>query len=208
MTPNNNHSPHCMKELIIATQNAHKAAEIAAILPPDCTIRTLADFPEMTAPEETGRTFAANAAQKALALSEQVQGWVLADDSGLCVDALGGSPGILSARYAGSHGDDAANNRKLLSELRALPGLAPYSARFVCAMCLAKEGKIQAEFIGELEGQITLQPRGAHGFGYDPLFIPEGYRSTTLAELPAEVKNRISHRARALEQLATLWRQN
>lgn len=191
-----------MKDLIIATQNSHKAAEIAAILPPDCSIRTLADFPLLTAPEETGRSFAENAAQKALALSERVEGWVLADDSGLCVDALGGSPGILSARYAGQHGDDAANNRKLLAELTALPGLAPYSARFVCAMCLAKGGCVQAEFLGELKGHITLQPRGSHGFGYDPLFIPSGYANTTLAELPAEEKNRISHRAKALELLA------
>lgn len=193
-----------MKDIIIATKNAHKAAEIAAILPADCTIRTLADFPGIEPPEETGRTFAANAAQKALALSERVDGWVLADDSGLCVDALSGSPGILSARYSGVHGDDAANNRKLLAELAALPGLAPYSARFACAMCLAKGGSVQAEFYGELEGCITLQPRGEHGFGYDPLFIPQGYMTTTLAELPAEVKNCISHRARALEQLA-LW---
>ena len=194
-----------MKELIIATQNAHKAAEIAAILPPGCTIRTLADFPELSAPEETGRSFAENAAQNALALSERVAGWVLADDSGLCVDALGGRPGILSARYAGQHGDDAANNRKLLAELAALPGLAPYSARFVCAMCLAKGGSVQAEFLGELAGHITLHPRGANGFGYDPLFIPAGYAGSTLAELPAEVKNGISHRARALEQLGLWW---
>ena len=191
-----------MKEIIIATQNAHKATEIAAILPQGCTIRTLADFPDIEAPEETGHSFAENAAQKAQALSERVDGWVLADDSGLCVDALSGSPGILSARYAGSHGDDAANNRKLLTELAALPGLAPFSARFVCAMCLAKEGKVLAEFQGVLEGHITLQPRGAHGFGYDPLFIPMGTNGSTLAELSADEKNSISHRARALRQLA------
>lgn len=194
-----------MKDLTIATGNAHKAAEIAAILPPDCTIRTLADFPDVPPAEENGRTFAANAAQKALALSEHVQGWVLADDSGLCVDALGGSPGILSARYAGEHGDDAANNRKLLGELQAMQGQAPFRARFVCALCLAKEGRVVAELEGTLEGAITLRPRGAHGFGYDPLFVPCGYGDTTLAELPAEVKNRISHRARALEQLARWW---
>lgn len=191
-----------MNALTIATGNAHKAAEIAAILPASCTIRTLADFPDLPPVEETGRTFAANAAQKALALSQQVEGWVLADDSGLCVDALGGSPGILSARYAGEHGNDAANNRKLLAELHALQGQAPFRARFVCAMCLAKGGQVCAEFLGELPGFITLQPRGANGFGYDPLFVPEGYAGSTLAELPSAVKNRISHRARALEQLA------
>lgn len=195
-----------MKELLIATQNAHKAAEIAAILPQDCTIHTLADYPHLVAAEETGRTFAANAAQKAIAISAQVEGWVLADDSGLCVDALGGSPGILSARYAGEHGNDAANNRKLLGELGALPGLAPFTARFVCAMCLAKGGQVVQEFCGTLEGCITLSPRGVHGFGYDPLFIPQDYPHHTLAELPAEEKNRISHRAKALEQLANWWR--
>lgn len=190
-----------MKQITIATQNAHKAAEIVAILPPEYAIRTLADFPDLPSAEETGHSFAENAAQKALALSEHVEGWVLADDSGLCVDALGGSPGILSARYAGTHGDDAANNRKLLAELNALPGLAPYSARFVCAMCLAKSGSVLAEFTGTLEGRITLQPRGDHGFGYDPLFIPQGGAST-LAELPAEEKNALSHRARALAAFA------
>ena len=195
-----------MNELIIATQNAHKAAEIAAILPGNCTIRTLSDYPDLPPAEETGRTFAANAAQKALAISEKVEGWVLADDSGLCVDALGGSPGILSARYAGEHGDDAANNRKLLSELSVMGGQAPFAARFVCALCLAKGGKVCAEFTGVVEGSITLQPRGSHGFGYDPLFVPEGYAGTTMAELPAEVKNGISHRARALAQLADWWR--
>ena len=194
-----------MNKLIIATQNAHKAAEIAAILPADCSILTLADFPDLLAPEETGRTFAENAAQKALALSQHVDDWVLADDSGLCVDALGGSPGILSARYAGQHGDDVANNRKLLAELSVLPALAPFAARFVCAMCLAKGGSVQAEFLGVLEGHITLHPRGAHGFGYDPLFIPNGHTST-LAELPAESKNAISHRAKALAQLNDWWR--
>lgn len=194
-----------MNDIIIATQNAHKAAEIAAILPPSCRVRTLADFPEISPGVETGRTFAANAAQKALAISAQVEGWVLADDSGLCVDALGGSPGILSARYAGDHGNDAANNRKLLGELWVMQSLAPFTARFVCALCLAKAGQVCAEFVGTLEGRITLQPRGVLGFGYDPLFVPEGYRDTTLAELPTGEKNRISHRARALEQLAQWW---
>lgn len=195
-----------MNELIIATQNAHKAAEIAAILPPDWRIRTLADFPGLSPAQETGRTFADNAAQKALAISAQVDGWVLADDSGLCVEALGGSPGILSARYAGEHGNDSANNAKLLAELRVLPSLSPFYAHFACAMCLARHGEVCASFEGVLRGRITLSPRGAHGFGYDPLFVPEGYKDTTLAELPADVKNSISHRARALQQLADWWK--
>lgn len=192
-----------MNALIIATQNAHKAREIAAILPPRISVRTLADFPHLTPPDETGTTFAENAALKATALSEQVEGWVLADDSGLCVDALGGRPGVFSARYAGIHGDDAANNRKLVADLAPLP--APYPARFVCALCLACSGRVEAEFCGELEGTISLAPRGSHGFGYDPHFVPDAYPHLTLAELPAELKNRISHRARALACLADWW---
>lgn len=191
-----------MNELIIATQNAHKAAEIAAILPQDWIVRTLADYPHLPVAEETGRTFAENAAQKALAISRRVPGWVLADDSGLCVDALCGSPGILSARYAGEHGNDAANNRKLIAELRPLGALAPFSARFVCALCLAKDGEVVYAPQGALEGTIVLTPRGTRGFGYDPLFVPQCYPQHTLAELPAAVKNTISHRARALALLA------
>lgn len=194
-----------MNQLLIATKNAHKAVEIAAILPPDWSVRTLADYPQLPAAEETGLTFAENAAQKALAISEQVEGWVLADDSGLCVDALGGSPGVFSARYAGEHGNDAANNSKLIRELEARPEAAPFSARFVCALCLAKDGELVYAAEGTLEGHIALTPRGAHGFGYDPLFVPQAYPQHTLAELPPEVKNTISHRARALEQLSAWY---
>ena len=185
--------------LTIATRNAHKAQEIAAILPPHFTVRTLADYPELPDVEETGSTFAENAALKACGISAALPGLVLADDSGLCVDALNGAPGVYSARYAGEHGNDAANNAKLLADLAALPADASRSAKFMCAMCLAEGGNVKAEFVGKVEGCITSAPAGEHGFGYDPLFVPSGY-TCTMAQLPAQEKNRISHRADALQQ--------
>ena len=189
-----------METIILATRNAHKAREIAAMLPPGYALRTLADYPDAPDIDESGSAFAENAALKACGISARLPGLVLADDSGLCVDALGGAPGVHSARYAGEHGDDAANNRKLLGELAALPGEAPYSARFACAMCLARGGKEIAHFLGTVEGRITLTPSGSQGFGYDPLFIPEGHRKT-FADLAEGEKNAISHRARALSQV-------
>lgn len=174
---------------------------MACILPLGYEAVSLAEFPSAPEVEETGRTFAENARLKALAVSSVVPGLVLADDSGLCVETLSGYPGVLSARYAGEHGDDAANNRKLLNELRALPGQAPHRACFVCALCLAEGGRELACLEGTVEGRITLTPQGANGFGYDPLFVPEGC-SRTFAEMAEEEKNDLSHRARALRQLA------
>lgn len=186
------------KTLIVATRNAHKAQEIAAILPEGYEVRTLADYPQAPEVEETADTFAGNAALKACGISALLPGLVLADDSGLCVDVLGGAPGVMSARYAGEHGNDAANNARLLQELATLP--PPHTARFMCAMCLAEGGQVLAEFTGKVEGRITATPAGEHGFGYDPLFVPAGY-DCTMAQLPAEQKNAISHRADALRQL-------
>ncbi len=186
--------------LTLASRNAHKAEEIAAMLPPHYTVRTLADYPDLPEVEESGRTFAENAALKALAISAAVPGLVLADDSGLCVDALCGAPGVLSARFAGEHGADAANNAKLLRELAPLLGEAPFNARFLCAICLAEGGRELAAFTGVVEGHITLAPRGVNGFGYDPLFVPCGF-TRTMAELGAEEKNALSHRAHALKQV-------
>lgn len=186
--------------LIVATRNAHKAQEIAALLPPRYEVLTLADFPQAPEIEENGTSFAENARLKSCGISALLPGLVLADDSGLCVDALGGAPGVHSARFAGVHGDDAANNCKLLAELSARPGDAPYRARFVCAMSLAEGGRELAAFDGRVEGYITLTPSGKGGFGYDPLFVPEGH-DETFADMPAEAKNRISHRSRALRQL-------
>lgn len=186
--------------LLIATRNAHKAREFARILPPQFELKTLADFPGAPDPEETGTTFEANAAIKAESISAVFPGLVVSDDSGICVDALGGRPGVYSARYAGSHGDDEGNNRKMLAELAAKPeSEKPFTARYVCAISVARAGKELACFVGKVEGQITLNPRGTGGFGYDPLFIPAGY-DCTMAEISAEEKNRISHRGEALRK--------
>lgn len=186
--------------LLIATRNAHKAREFARILPPQFELKTLADFPGAPDPEETGTTFAENAAIKAESISAEFPGIVVSDDSGICVDALGGMPGVYSARYAGTHGDDEGNNRKMLAELGALPATAqPFTARYVCAISVACNGKELASFTGTAEGCITLSPRGTGGFGYDPLFIPAGY-DCTMAEISADEKNRISHRGAALRQ--------
>lgn len=187
--------------ILIATRNAHKAQEIAAILPPEYKVSTLLDLPDAPEVEETGHTFAANARLKAEGISAVFSGLVLADDSGLCVDTLNGAPGVLSARYAGEHGQDADNNAKLLRELSVLRGWAPFPARFVCALSLAENGREIAHFYGTVEGRITLHPRGLQGFGYDPLFVPQGY-TCTMAELPAAAKNNISHRGNALRQFA------
>lgn len=188
-------------KLTIATRNAHKTGEIAQILPPRYQVSSLADYPEAPEIEENGSTFLANAALKAIGISQCIDGLILADDSGLCVDALGGAPGIYSARYAGEHGNDQANNAYLLEQLRALPvEQAPFRARFICAMSLAQNGIELAAFEGSVEGHITLRPEGEQGFGYDPLFIPDGYE-TSFGQLPAEIKNAISHRSQALKML-------
>ncbi len=186
--------------IIIASVNPHKISEIRMLLfRAGVEWKTPADAPGAPEPEETGVTFAENAAIKARALAAHT-GWLaLADDSGLEVDALGGAPGVVSARYAGRHGDDEANNRLLLEKLHRSRNR---SARFRCALALAApDGTLVAVADGSCEGTIADQPAGVAGFGYDPLFIPAGF-DRTFAELGAEVKNRLSHRARALEALA------
>lgn len=185
----------------IATANAHKAEEIARILPPQYEVHLLSEHGKLPEPVENGRTFAANAACKACGYSALIDGLVIADDSGLCVDVLNGQPGVISARYAGTHGDDQGNNNKLLRELSVMLGQQPFTARYMCSISLAKEGEQLANFTGKVEGTITITPRGTNGFGYDPLFIPAGY-DCTMAELPPAAKDGISHRAEALKQLA------
>jgi XTP/dITP diphosphohydrolase len=187
-------------KFVLATNNPGKLKEMAAILGQlgveVISPRELGIAMEV---EETGTTFAENAMLKAKAICEAAKLPAIADDSGLCVDALNGAPGVYSARYAGEHGNDAANNAKLLADLATLPADTAKTARFMCAMCLAEGGRVKAEFIGKVEGSITATPAGEHGFGYDPLFVPHGY-TCTMAQLPAEEKNRISHRADALQQ--------
>lgn len=184
--------------LLIATRNAHKTGEIAAILGSTWEVSDLNAHPDVPSPEETGDTFAANAEIKAVAASRVFAGWVLADDSGLEVDALAGAPGVRSARYAGPGATDADNRAKLLRALEGVRGKAR-SGRFRCAMVLAKGGDVLGTFDGAIEGVIVNGERGEGGFGYDALFVPEGH-CETFAQLPSSTKNALSHRARALAQ--------
>jgi XTP/dITP diphosphohydrolase len=148
--------------------------------------------------EETGDTFEENARIKALAYARASGLLTLADDSGLEVDALGGAPGVHSARYAGPGADDAGRYRKLLAELADVPPKRR-AARFRCVVALARPAGILSTAEGTVEGAIGFEPRGSHGFGYDPVFLVEGHGGQTLAELPPDVKNAISHRARAVQ---------
>jgi XTP/dITP diphosphohydrolase len=182
-----------MPRLLIATKNAHKTTEIRAIIGEGWAIDDLTAHPEIPAPDETGATFSENAAIKAVAASKIFPGYVLADDSGLEVDALGGAPGVQSARYSGANATDASNRARLLGELHG----AESAGRFRCVMAVACEGTVLGTFNGSVEGRIITGERGTGGFGYDALFIPAGY-SETFGELSPEVKNGLSHRARAL----------
>ncbi len=188
--------------ILIATRNAHKLQEIREMLPGVELIGT-DRFPDVPDPIEDGDTFEANAAIKAIAWAKATGLTAVADDSGLEVDALGGEPGIHSARYAGTHGDSAANNAKLLRELADVP--APQrTARFVCALALATpDGAVQT-LRGACEGAILADATGANGFGYDPLFEPAGY-TESFGILPDAVKAGISHRAKAFQLAREQW---
>jgi XTP/dITP diphosphohydrolase len=198
-----------MLTLILGTRNKKKGKELAHLIAPAwepnprlgrLSIRTLDDFDTAIDVEEDADTFAGNARKKASETARAVGHWVLADDSGLTVDALGGAPGVFSARYAGTHGDDEANNRKLLEAL--VHTLDDHrGAAFVCSLALADPlGVVRLEAAGACRGRITREPRGTHGFGYDPLFlIPEYHK--TFGELSAVVKSQLSHRARAFAHL-------
>lgn len=184
-------------QILIATGNHHKTEEIKEILGSHYIVDDLTgkDFPKV---EETGTTFLENATLKAVEISKLTDQWVLSDDSGLEVDALGGDPGVYSSRYAGEDGNDAANNIKMLEELAKQPSDISRSARFRCVIVLAKNGERLAYFSGAVEGRIIGALSGDSGFGYDPLFIPEGHQDT-FAQLPSATKNKLSHRSRALE---------
>ena len=186
--------------LLVATRNAHKSREFVQIFGDDFALEDLRAHPEISAVLEDGLTFAENARIKATAVSRQVPGLVLADDSGLEVDSLGGAPGICSARYAGAGASDEANRQKLLAELAKQGRGAARTARFHCALALARDGSVLEICEGSVVGEIVRQARGAVGFGYDPLFQPNGF-SETFAELPAATKNSISHRRRAVTKL-------
>lgn len=190
--------------VVVATGNAHKVTEIEAILAPVMPGATfyalgeLGDFPE---PEENGATFTDNAIIKAQAASEETGLMAVADDSGLMVDALDGAPGIMSARFAGVHGDDARNNAKLLELLAEVPD-EERTARFHSSVVLIYPDGAVVVGEGNCEGKIGFEPKGSNGFGYDPLFWPEDFPGKTMAELAPEQKNAISHRYHALINLA------
>ena len=186
-----------LPRLIIATRNAHKTAEIREVIGHRYQVLDVTTFPECPKIKETGTTFLENARLKALGISAVLGGWVLSDDSGLEVDALGGEPGVWSSSYGGEEGNHALNNQRLIREMQ---GQTLRSARFRCTMVLARDGREVAHFSGTVEGCIIDQARGNEGFGYDPLFIPEDHERT-FGELGAEVKNGLSHRARALRQV-------
>ena len=189
-------------KLLIATHNPHKRGEIREILSfPGLELLDMNDFPDLPEVEEDGDSFRANARKKAVTPALATGLWALADDSGLAVDALGGEPGVRSARYAGEPIDYEANNRKLLAELG---NTTNRRARFHCAVALSMPGGRSAEVEAICEGRIATEPRGRGGFGYDPLFVPDGYNQT-FAEMKSEVKNSISHRANALRLAKDTW---
>ena len=187
------------KTLLVSTRNAHKVAEIREILGSTFEVLDLSTISGVCEVEETGLTFEENATLKALAVSGHFDGWVIADDSGLEVDALDGAPGVWSARFSGDGATDASNRALLLEKLEGVRG-KERSARFRCVIVLARAGRKFAAFSGSVEGVIINQEKGAGGFGYDPLFVPEGH-CETFAQLGADVKNALSHRARALAGL-------
>ncbi|MFA5675880.1 MAG: XTP/dITP diphosphatase [Christensenellales bacterium] len=189
-----------MRRLLIATNNKGKAKEIKSILGGFYgRIVTFADMGLNISVAEDGETFEQNAVKKAGQAAAAAGCDALADDSGLCVDALGGAPGVLSARYAGDNATDEQNNAKLLKELE---GISNRKARFVCVVALVTGGKVITAR-GEIEGKIALAPSGNEGFGYDPLFLVPEYNKT-FAQMPEEIKNGLSHRARALLALKKL----
>ncbi|MFN2623028.1 MAG: RdgB/HAM1 family non-canonical purine NTP pyrophosphatase [Chthoniobacterales bacterium] len=192
-----------MRHLLLATRNAHKTREFCEILGPDFAVRDLSGEPGAPVIEETGTTFAENAILKALGISKRISGLVVADDSGLEVDALSGAPGVFSARYAGAHATDAENIARLLSELSALSDQRPFVARFRCVLAVASDGRVLNTVEGFIEGMIVNAPRGNFGFGYDPIFQPTGF-DQTFGELPSETKNKISHRAEAIRALRSV----
>jgi XTP/dITP diphosphohydrolase len=190
-----------MLDLVLGTNNSKKLIELRLLLPEDrVRLTSLADIPDSIDVEETGDTFAANAALKATEQARHLGRWVLAEDSGLTVDALRGAPGVLSARYAGTHGDDEANNDKLLRELEGVPE-EKRGAQFNCYLCLSDpSGQVRLEEHGKCHGRIGTERSGNAGFGYDPLFIIREYHRT-FGELDLTVKRAISHRSRALRLL-------
>src|SRR3989338_469443 len=194
-----------MLHIVIATRNQHKFRELKGLL----RVRgirwhSLEEFPRVREVKETGRTFEANAKQKALAVARATGCVALADDSGLEVAALRNAPGVRSARFAGRHGDDQANNRKLLRLLGQRP-LVPRRARYRCVLALAGPRRVLSTVQGTWEGKIALRPAGVQGFGYDPVFLVPRF-GKTVGQLPFRVKQRLSHRAAAARRMSAVLR--
>jgi XTP/dITP diphosphohydrolase len=195
-----------VQHIILATRNTHKTREFRKLLAPDFVVTDLSAHPEFPAIIETGESLAENAILKSIGVSQRLPGLVIADDSGLEVDALNGAPGIYSARFAGEDATDRQNIDKLLDELRRrnVPACAR-SARFRCVVVLAREGRLLGKFTGIVKGKIVDLPRGHGGFGYDPAFQPDGF-GLTFAEMAEETKNCLSHRAQAAQQLRQFFK--
>lgn len=185
-----------MREIVLATGNRHKVRELTRLLRvAGVRWRSPSEFPQLRRIRETGRTFEANAAKKALEVARATGRWALADDSGIEVKALRWAPGVRSARFAGRHGKDAANNAKLLRMLHGLPA-TQRRARYRCVLALADPRRVLALTRGTWWGRIATAPAGQGGFGYDPIFLLPAYEKT-VAQLPASLKERLSHRAQA-----------
>ena len=196
-------------DIVLATRNKKKAEEMRRILSeviPGVRILTLDDFPACPEVKEDGETFEANAIKKARHVSAFTGLRAIADDSGLEVEALGGAPGVLSARYAGKEADDAKNLSKLLQEMRDVPE-DKRGARFVCCIALANPDGDVRTFTGYVKGRIGREPKGTNGFGYDPVFYPEGY-DRTFAEMSSTEKDALSHRGMALRMLRRYFKEN
>ena len=199
--------PSVTNTVVLATRNAAKLRELGRILGAEdhgsaqIKLAGLDEFPGAPDVPETGVTFEANALLKARAIADYTGLPAVADDSGLCVDALNGMPGVLSARWAGGHGDDRANLELVLAQVADVPDLR-LGAQFVCAAALVMPGSGAREWVvtGQVEGRLVRVPRGSGGFGYDPIFLPDGFDRTT-AEMTAEEKDAISHRGRAFRAL-------
>ncbi|HEX5017111.1 MAG TPA: XTP/dITP diphosphatase [Actinomycetes bacterium] len=192
-----------MKRLVLATHNPHKVRELRRILS-DAGVQIelvgTDEYPDLPDVAETGTTFAENALLKAHAVAAATGEPAVADDSGLCVDVLGGMPGVFSARWAGRHGDDEANLRLVLAQIADVPD-DRRGAHFACAAALALPQGGEHVFEGRLTGSLIREPRGSNGFGYDPIFVPDGEVRTT-AEMSPDEKDAISHRGRAFRRLA------
>lgn len=194
-------------KVVLATRNQHKVAELRRILASanlDVDLVGTDEFPDLPDVPETGSTFAANALLKAHDVAQRTGCIAIADDSGLCVDALNGMPGILSARWAGTHGDDAANLALVLTQIADVPSQRR-GAAFHCAAAVATPEGDERVVEGVLTGSLADAPRGENGFGYDPIFVPTGYVLTT-AELTPQEKDAISHRGHAFRALVPLLR--